>query len=72
MFWERILFVTGLGVGAAIKPVPPLREPTRSQEVNAKKKGGLASVGMTIWVVGLRKDAGKMPALRGRTAKAIF
>jgi hypothetical protein len=44
----------------------------RSQEVNAKKKRGLASVGMTIWVVGLRKDAGKMPALRGRSAKTIF
>ena len=27
--------------------VPPLREPTRSQEVNAKKNAGLAAVGMT-------------------------
>src|SRR5262249_44806356 len=28
--------------------VPPLREPTRSREVNAKKRRGLASVGMTV------------------------
>ncbi len=47
-FGERIFVVTGWASGLRSSRVPPLREPTRSQEVNAKKKRGLASVGMTI------------------------
>src|SRR5580704_6367304 len=35
------------------REISPLREPTRSQEANAKKRRRLASVEMTVWVVGV-------------------
>jgi hypothetical protein len=41
------------------RELPPLREPTRSQEVNAKKRRRLAPVGMTGWVGREKEKAGK-------------
>jgi hypothetical protein len=41
-----------VGWGVDQARVPPLREPTRSQEANAKKRRGLASVGMSGFVWG--------------------
>ena len=43
--------------------VPPLREPTRSQEVNAKKRRRLAPVGMTS-LCGATPGAGKDSATK--------
>jgi hypothetical protein len=49
------------------REISPLREPTRSQEANAKKRRRLASVEMTVWVVGV----GDLSWLKPRATKRV-